>query len=260
MRIPVYFADAFTTELFSGNPAAVCLLEESIDCETMQKIAAELNLSETAFTFVQDGKRMIRWFTPLCEVDLCGHATLATTHVMNTAGLLQDGAVSFMSKSGELTAAASDNAITLNFPIGELSVCPEPDGLMDALGVTGVFEGEAMNTLLVLCEDEKTVREVFPDFTALKKIPFEAVVITAPSDKYDFVSRMFGPAIGIDEDPVTGMAHCILGEYWRRKTGKNVFKAYQASKRGGGMVVEIKGGRALLTGQAVITMKGEMNI
>jgi PhzF family phenazine biosynthesis protein len=267
MRIRV--VDAFTDRPFAGNPAGVCLLEgEDWPDETwMQQVAAELNLSETAFarplTANPDADWALRWFTPAVEVRLCGHATLATTHAMRADGLV-DGKVRFKTLSGVLTAeVAGDGMITLDFPAAELTEIAVPDGLAEALGATPIaaYGTGALRDLLVVMADEKAVRGLDPDLRAISQLvgreDDRGVIVTAAAEQhadYDFVSRFFAPAVGIDEDPVTGSAHTALAPYWVSKLGGYELVGYQASRRGGLVRTELAGDRVKLTGRAVVVL------
>ncbi|MFH2218140.1 MAG: PhzF family phenazine biosynthesis protein [Pseudomonadota bacterium] len=261
MAQPIYQADAFTDKPFAGNPAAVCILAESRDDVWMQNVAAEMNLSETAFLYeIEDGYHL-RWFTPACEVELCGHATLASAHILWETGILnRKEQARFHTLSGLLTAELSGEWIELNFPATPDKPENAPPGLDSALGVAPVYVGKTRFDYLVVVETEESVRNMKPDFAALKKLPVRGVTVTSPSTTrgYDFVSRFFAPGAGIDEDPVTGSAHCCLGPYWSQRTGKNAFLAFQASKRGGVVRVRVDGDRVVLGGQAVTVLKGDL--
>lgn len=261
MAQSIYQADAFTDKPFAGNPAAVCILPEPRDDVWMQNVAAEMNLSETAFLHeIKDGYHL-RWFTPACEVELCGHATLASAHILWEAGLLnRNKQARFHTLSGLLTAELSGEWIELNFPATPDKPENAPPGLDSALGLTPVYVGKTRFDYLVAVNTEESVRNLKPDFAALKKLPVRGVTVTSPATTpgYDFVSRFFAPGAGIDEDPVTGSAHCCLGPYWRRQIGKDEFLAYQASKRGGVVRVRVDGDRVILGGQAVTVLKGAL--
>lgn len=267
MRIRV--VDAFTDRPFAGNPAGVCLLEgEDWPDETwMRQVAAELNLSETAFarplTADPDADWALRWFTPAIETHLCGHATLATTHAMQADGLV-DGKVRFKTLSGVLTAeVAADGMITLDFPAAELTEIAVPDGLAEALDATPIaaLSTGALLDLLVVMPDEKSVRGLDPDLRAISQLAGRengrGVIVTAAAEQhadYDFVSRFFAPAAGIGEDPVTGSAHTALAPYWVSKLGGDSLVGYQASQRGGLVRTELAGDRVKLTGRAVVVL------
>ncbi|MFB7664322.1 PhzF family phenazine biosynthesis protein [Kitasatospora sp. NPDC056138] len=269
MRIRV--VDAFTDRPFAGNPAAVCLLDgpDWPDEGWMQQVAVEMNLSETAFALPLptggEADWWLRWFTPAHEVDLCGHATLATLHALHSDGLLDRDWVRFSSRSGVLLARPEqDGSYTLDFPANPHTPVPDPDGLAEALGtpVLGSFDTGALADLLVLLPDEKTVRSLTPDLTAVAALPTRGVLVTAPADDpsgaYQFVSRFFGPASGIPEDPVTGSAHTALAPYWAARLGRTRLTGYQASRRGGLVVCELAGDRVRLSGRAVTVLDGTL--
>jgi PhzF family phenazine biosynthesis protein len=261
MAIPIHQVDAFTEKPFSGNPAAVCLLPQSRDAAWMQAVAREMNLSETAFLLKQEDGYGLRWFTPAAEVDLCGHATLASAHVLWEVGhLRREETARFHTRSGLLTAGTKDGEIELNFPAKTEEPAEAPAGLLAALKVTPKYIGKSKFDYLLEVEAEETVRGLKPDFAALKGIPVRGVIVTsrAVSPAYDFVSRFFAPAVGVNEDPVTGSAHCTLGPFWSRKTGKRDFLAYQASERGGVLRIHVAGDRVRLGGKAVTVLRGEL--
>ena len=254
--------DAFTAEPFRGNPAAVCFLDRERDDAWMGNVAAEMNLSETAFLLPRDDGWSLRWFTPAAEVKLCGHATLASAHAMWEEGVLAADAVArFHTKSGVLTAERSGDWIELDFPATPPEATAAPDGLLDALGVAGArYIGRNEFDYLVELESEDAVRALRPDMAGLRKLPVRGVIATAraASDGFDFVSRFFAPGSGVDEDPVTGSAHCSLGPYWGERLGKRELLAYQASARGGVVRVRVSGDRVALGGQAVTVLRGEL--
>jgi PhzF family phenazine biosynthesis protein len=261
LTIPIYQADAFTEKPFSGNPAAVCLLPQPREAAWMQAVAKEMNLSETAFLLKQEDGYNLRWFTPAAEVDLCGHATLASAHILWETGLLRPGVQArFHTRSGLLTAVPKGGEIELNFPAKTEERAEAPAGLLEALKVNAKYLGKSKFDYLVLVEAEETVRGLNPDFAALKSIPVRGVIVTsrATSPGYDFVSRFFAPAVGVNEDPVTGSAHCTLGPFWSRQMGKQDFLAYQASERGGVLRVRVAGDRVHLGGKAVTILRGEL--
>lgn len=261
MGITIYQADAFTDRPFTGNPAAVCILEEPKTDEWMQNVALEMNLSETAFLQELADGYNLRWFTPAVEVKLCGHATLAGAHILwETGRLKEDETARFQTLSGLLTAARKGEIIELDFPATPETPAEPPRGLTDALGINSPeYVGKNLFDYLVVVDSEKTVRELSPDFTALKRVPARGIIVTARSDgsDFDFVSRFFAPAAGVNEDPVTGSAHCCLGPYWSRQLGKKQLTGYQASARGGLVQVHAAGDRVQLGGKAVTVMKGE---
>jgi len=266
MSIRIFQVDAFTGEPFKGNPAAVCLLQEERDEEWMQKVAGEMNLSETAFLTPSGEGFRLRWFAPKAEVDLCGHATLASAHLLWEEGVLETGETArFETKSGPLTAEKRGGTIEMDFPAEPpRTVECSPPGLERALGLGPgspfVHIGDNRFDLLVELDSEETLRQIRPNFELLKKIPVRGVIVTSASDffEYDFISRFFAPSLGVDEDPVTGSAHCCLGPYWAEKLGKKVLVGYQASERGGGVQVRVEGDRVVLGGEAVTVLRGEL--
>ena len=260
MGLTLYVVDAFTNRQFAGNPAAVCLLPRVRDAAWMQLVAREMNLSETAFLHpVADGFSL-RWFTPTTEVELCGHATLASAHVLwKTNGVPANQPARFQTKSGWLTCRWAGDWIEMDFPALTAKTAKPPLALIDGLKVAPVFIGFTGCRWLVEVANERTVRATRPDFQRLGELAAGRVIVTAPSDvpEFDFVSRFFAPASGINEDPVTGSAHCALGPYWQTKFGKTDFVAYQASARGGVVKVSVRGPRVLLSGQAVTVSRVE---
>ncbi len=263
MKIPMYQVDAFTDKIFGGNPAAVCPLETWLPAPTMQSIAAENNLAETAF-FVRKGDHFdIRWFTPAVEVDLCGHATLASAHVLWEEGLLPgDAEARFHTRSGLLTAMLRDDLIEMDFPAEPASASVESPDLEGALGVRPIFVGRNRFDVLVEADSEETVRRIRPDFKWLSKITSRGVIVTArsASSGCDFVSRFFAPRAGIDEDPVTGSAHCCLGPFWGARLGKDRLVGYQVSARGGTVLVRLAGDRVILGGKAVTVLRAVLAV
>ena len=261
MGVRVVQVDSFTSQPFSGNPAAV-VLDAPGDERWMQNVALEMNLAETAFLVRRkDGDFDLRWFTPAVEVDLCGHATLASAHVLWEEGVLEPKAQArFHTRSGILTADRRDGAIVLDFPATPERETEPPEGLIRALGVSARYVGKNAFDYLVEVESEAAVRAASPDFGALGAIKARGIIVTAraSSPGFDFVSRFFAPAAGINEDPVTGSAHCTLGPFWAARLGKTSFNAYQASSRGGAVKVDVKGDRVLLGGQAVTVLRGEL--
>ncbi len=264
MKAPLFLVDAFADRPFSGNPAAVCLLDDEAGSDWMQAVASEMNLSETAFVRpAQDGYDL-RWFTPAFEVDLCGHATLATAHILWTKGHVPANApIHFHTRSGVLTSKQDGDLIELDFPATPPERAEPPSGLLEALGISSSeFIGKSPFDKFVVVDSEATVRSLNPDFGRLAQIPMRGVIVTAPSDDsaFDFVSRFFAPAAGVNEDPVTGSAHCCLGPFWQDRLGKSELMAYQASKRGGVVRVQVKGDRVLLGGQAITVVEGELRV
>ena len=253
--------DAFADKPFAGNPAAVCFLGGPRDENWMQAVAREMNLSETAFLYPQDDGYNLRWFTPAVEVKLCGHATLAAAHHLWESGRADLGdTLNFYSASGLLTAKRRGDLIELDFPARPVDPAKPPVGLLEALHVHGLFVGKSTYDFMVEVADESTVRTLAPDLGMLKKLNVRGVIVTARSStsEFDIVSRFFAPGAGVDEDPVTGSAHCTLGPYWSAKLNKRELKAYQASARGGAITVTVVGDRVLLAGRAVTVLKGEL--
>jgi PhzF family phenazine biosynthesis protein len=257
----IFQVDAFTNKAFSGNPAGVCILPEPADERWMQNVAREMNLSETAFLVRQADGFNLRWFTPAVEVELCGHATLASAHILWEAGHLQpDEQARFFTLSGLLTAERKGDWIEMNFPSKTEETAGAPAHLEEALGVPAKYIGKNSFDYIVEVDSEEVVRKMKPDFGLLAKIPVRGVIVTsrASSREYDFVSRFFAPQVGIDEDPVTGSAHCCLGPFWSKRLNKNELIAYQASARGGLLHVRVSGDRVYLSGQAVTVIHGEL--
>ncbi len=259
----IYQVDAFTEKPFSGNPAGVCVLSEKLDEKLMQNIAREMNLSETAFLVKNKDGYNLKWFTPDSEVDLCGHATLASAHILWEKGYLkEDQEAKFSTKSGLLTAKMNKGWIELNFPALPEEKTKPPAELLESLGVEAVYVGKNIFDYLVEVESEEIVRTMKPDFVKLSKVPARGIIVTARarSGEHDFVSRFFAPEVGVWEDPVTGSAHCCLGPYWQKKLNKNEFMAYQASERGGVLKVKVIGERVLISGKAFTVLEGELLI
>jgi len=267
MTIPIVQVDAFTSRPFAGNPAAVCVLSEARPDAWMKDVAREMNLSETAFLTPHNGDYNLRWFTPAVEVDLCGHATVASAHVLWEEGHLARGAQArFHTRSGLLLADQRGDWIELDFPAKAGVPVEPPADLLPALGLDPArSEVRAVERnlfdYLVEVDSEERLRSLAPNHPALRKVEARGVIVTArPSagSPYDFVSRFFAPGSGIDEDPVTGSAHCALGPYWMPRLGKLEFTAYQASPRGGVVRVRVAGDRVILGGQAVTVLRGEL--
>ena len=257
----IYQVDAFTDQPFTGNPAGVCLLPEPAQADWMQNIACEMNLSETAFLIRQADGFDLRWFTPAVEVRLCGHATLASAHILWQTGVLRPAEQArFHTLSGLLTASQRSAWIEMDFPARPARPVQPPAGLIEALGVAAKFVGRDADDYLVEVESEAIVRSLKPNISALAKLEVRGTIVTARASdpKFDFVLRFFAPAVGVNEDPVTGSSHCCLTPYWADKLGKNEMTAYQASARGGSLRVRLTGARVLLSGQAVTTMKCEL--
>jgi PhzF family phenazine biosynthesis protein len=263
MALRILQVDAFTDRPFAGNPAAVCLLPGPADPAWMQNVAREMNLSETAFLHPDNDGYRLRWFTPVVEVDLCGHATLAAAHVLWEEGhLAADRQARFQTNSGLLTAdRAERDWIELDFPTTGPTPTPPPPGLIDALGVTPSYVGKTRFDYLLEVASEATVRAVQPDFGALAAVEARGIIVTARATTpgFDFVSRFFAPRDGIAEDPVTGSAHCALGPYWQGRLRKAEFVAYQASARGGTVLVRVAGNRVRLGGRAITVLRGELD-
>lgn len=255
----IYQVDAFTEKPFKGNPAAVCILESDVTEKWMQDVAGEMNLSETAFLIPMNDGYGLRWFTPDFEIDLCGHATLASAHILWEKGYLKhEQEARFYTKSGLLTAKINEGWIQLNFPATPAEDTEAPAELAEALGINPIYVGKNIFDYFIEVESEDIVKNITPDLTKLMKVPMRGVIVTAKSKEYDFVSRFFAPEIGLFEDPVTGSAHCCLGPYWKKKLGKDIFNAYQASARGGVLKVQVDGDRVLLSGKAVTVMEGRL--
>ena len=261
MGLRITQVDAFTDTPFAGNPAAVCLLPAPRDEGWMQKVAREMNLSETAFLVPEADGYALRWFTPAVEVALCGHATLASAHVLWEDGHLPAGRQArFHTKSGLLTGDRAGDWIELDFPAKREEPAVPPAGLAEALGAAPKYVGRNQFDYLVEVDGEATVRGLQPDHRALAALPVRGVIVTARADSpgYDFVSRFFAPGSGVAEDPVTGSAHCALGPFWQSRLGKRELVAYQASPRGGVVRVRVDGERVKLGGKAVTILRGEL--
>ena len=263
MSVEITQVDAFTDQQFGGNPAAVCLLPWPADAAWMQLVAREMNLSETAFLVRRDdGAFDLRWFTPTVEVDLCGHATLASAHVLWERGILTAGSQAvFHTRSGRLSATQCDGWIEMDFPSEPDQPTSKPTLLDAGLKAEPKYVGRNRFDYIVELDSEATVRNLSPDHGLLGEIDTRGVIVTAlaSSDGFDFVSRFFAPGTGIAEDPVTGSAHCCLGPYWQRRLGCAKFTAWQASERGGLVKVTVCGERVVLSGQAVTVLRGELD-
>ena len=262
MKLPVYIADAFTDKLFGGNPAEVCPLEDWLPEKTMQSLAAENNLSETAFIIEEDDHYRIRWFTPATEVKLCGHATLASAHIFYTELGHSKPEIWFESLSGMLKVAYKDvNTYTLDFPANPPEPVTEiPDSMFEGLGIESAPVFKTSFDYMVVLPSQQIIESLKPDFSNLAKIKARGVVVTAKGNDADFVSRCFYPQSGINEDPVTGSAHTILVPYWAKELGKTELKAIQLSKRRGYLECELRNDRVLMSGNAVTYLKGEYTI
>jgi len=257
----IFQVDSFTSQAFGGNPAAVCILTTPPSEAWMRNVAREMNLSETAFLVPKEDGFNLRWLTPKVEVELCGHATLASAHVLWETGVLRpDEQARFHTLSGLLTAERKGDWIELDFPAKPEEPAKPWDELVTGLGITPRYVGKSQFDYLVQADSEQAVRKLEPDFTLLKRTKARGVIVTARAEggEFDFVSRFFAPGAGIDEDPVTGSAHCVLGPFWAKHLGKTEFVAYQASARGGVVRVRLAGDRVKLGGQAVTVMRGEL--
>ena len=263
MAIPIFQVDAFAEEPFKGNPAGVCLLPGPADAAWMQNVAAEMNVAETAFPLAEGDGFRLRWFTPKVEVKLCGHATLATAHILYERGILApDQEARFETLSGLLTARRDGDLIELDFPARPpLPKPPEwADAVVGALGIKPVYIGMSAEDVLFEAVDEEAVRSIKPDFAMLRSLPARGVIVTSRSSdkRFDFVSRFFAPAVGVDEDPVTGSSHTVLVPYWAKRLGRTSFTATQASARGGVLYLRLAGDRVRIAGSALTVIRGEI--
>jgi predicted PhzF superfamily epimerase YddE/YHI9 len=263
MSTPLFHVDAFTDRPFEGSPAAVCVLARERDDAWLQQVAREMNLSETAFLIGEASAWRLRWFTPAVEVELCGHATLSAAHILWETGRAPGAdVIRFDTSSGVLSAARTSGGVELDFPSEPAGACPVPGGVLAALGIRAPrFTGKNRFDYLVEVEDERAVRVLTPDFRALREAGgSRGVIVTARSDSpgQDFVSRFFAPSVGIDEDPVTGSAHCCLGPHWAERLSRTELTGYQASSRGGVVRVRIAGPRVFLGVNAVTVARGEI--
>lgn len=260
----IYIVDAFTDVPYKGNPAAVCLLDSPRSDKWMQDVASEMNLSETAFLHRDSDEDVfdLRWFTPEAEVDLCGHATLASAHILWEEKFCRGPGIIFNTKSGVLKAFKSDNWIHLNFPVEAATECTAPELLVQALGVEISYIGKNRLDYIVEVPNEEIIRNLKPDFSLLMEVEARGVIVTSTSidPSYDFVSRCFYPAVGVNEDPVTGSAHCCLGPYWMNKLNKSNLSAIQLSARQGTLKLEVGQERIILSGQSVTTLRGQLNV
>lgn len=262
MKFPFYQVDAFAVKPFKGNPAAVFLLEGAREDSWLQAVAEEINLPETAFLLPKGHDYQLRWFTPTTEVGLCGHATIASAHILYEFGFYDfDETINFHTRSGIITSTFNRGTIELDMPRLNAKPIPIPDGLLDILGTEplATFVSDA-NTLIAEMPSADHIRSFLPDFKQIEKLDFEGLAITALSDdpRFDFISRYFSPRDGIPEDPVTGMTHCALAPYWEAKLGKSDFHAYQASSRGGELWLHVTPNRVFVGGKAVTVLAGEM--
>jgi PhzF family phenazine biosynthesis protein len=261
MSAPLFIVDAFADTPFTGNPAAVCLLSAPAGPDWMQLLAAEMNLSETAFVSPREDGWGLRWFTPKVEVALCGHATLASAHILwETGRVAEDTPIPFHTRSGRLEVVRTGSELDLDFPAKAVEPCPAPAGLEAALGASARFVGRSEYDYLVEVESPAVLRALAPDFAALGALPVRGIIVTCGSDqpRFDFLSRFFAPAAGVNEDPVTGSAHCALGPFWQGRTGRTDFVAWQASARGGVVRVGVRGTRVHLGGRAVTVLRGTL--
>lgn len=260
MNLTLFQVDAFAKEVFKGNPAAICPLDEWLDPGLMQKIALENNLSETAYFVKKDDVYEIRWFTPGAEIDLCGHATLASAYVIFEILQAEERLIKFHSHlGGTLTVEKQDDVLLLDFPSRPPKACEIPEGLIEAVGKEPKEVLRSRDYFLVY-ETEQEILDIDPNFSELLKIPAHAVIVTAKGDSSDFVSRFFAPEVGLFEDPVTGSAHCNLIPYWAERLGKTELFARQVSARGGELFCQLKGDRVKIGGHAVLYLKGEIYI
>ena len=270
MPLSIFQIDAFADRPFTGNPAAVVFLTDSRETHWMQSVATEMNLSETSFVRKLKPNRFeLRWFTPLTEVDLCGHATLAAAHALwESSTVTNRSEICFESRSGELNVKSMGTSIELNFPMTPADAAVAPEELLEGLKVGGhavnkTYVGQSKFDYLIEFSESQHVRKLQPDFRKLKQVDTRGIIVTAQEtsdSEFDFVSRFFAPAAGIDEDPVTGSAHSCLADYWSRRLGKNELIAYQASSRGGTVEMEVVGDRVLLRGQAVTIFRGTLEV
>lgn len=263
MKLKLFQVDAFASAVFKGNPAAVCPLQVWLADSVLQAIAEENNLSETAFFLPAGDGFELRWFTPVAEVDLCGHATLATAHVLFEHLDYAGQTIHFATRSGSLSVRKNGSLLEMNFPASEPQPCEAPAALLAGLGAgSGTEPSQVLSAedYLVVLASEEAVKNITPDFGRLAELGLRGIIVTAPGDDVDFVSRFFAPRLGIDEDPVTGSAHCQLAPYWSKRLGRNRLQARQLSKRGGSVACEMKEDRVLLGGQAVTFMRAEIAV
>jgi PhzF family phenazine biosynthesis protein len=263
MPLPLYIVDAFADHPFRGNPAAICLLDHSSDPAWMQRVAAEMNLSETAFVHEERGRWRLRWFTPKAEVDLCGHATLAAAHTLWTEGMVDiDAPIAFDTRSGRLICNQRHGWIRMDFPAEPATPFAPPEALSVALANVTPAAAPLKNRfdLLVELASEDEIRRFTPNLPAIASLPTRGLIVTAKAviPNVDFVSRFFAPALGVNEDPVTGSAHCCLGPYWAAKLAKSDLVAHQLSARGGSIRLQVQSHRVILSGQAVTVMRGSL--
>lgn len=260
MKLPLFQVDAFAESLFKGNPAAVIPLEQWLDAETMQLIAFENNLSETAFFVPTQEGFEIRWFTPKAEVKICGHATLAAAHVIFSEANYPNDEITFGSQTGPLQVRKCDDRLQLNFPADRVQSIDAPNQVIQALGKLPIACYKGKTDYMLVYESEKEIREMSPNFTTLAKIDVRGVIVTAAGRNCDFVSRFFAPRIGLFEDPVTGSSHTLLTPYWAKQLGKTEMTAQQLSKRGGELLLSLQGDRVLIAGKTTTYLRGEIFI
>ncbi len=262
MYLPVFHVDAFTAKPFGGNPAAVCPLPDWLDDDLLRAVAAENNLSETAYLVPRGDQYDLRWFTPRCEAKLCGHATLASGLVILQILAPGSNSVGFQTRfSGKLTVSRDGDLMAMDFPAKVPWACANPPAaLLDGLGIAPSSVMQIEDDYFAVYEDAETIKRIRPDFRLLEKLHPAGVAITAPGEDSDFVSRFFAPSYGIPEDPVTGSTHCSLGPYWGERLGKTSLHARQVSQRGGELWCELKGDRVIIKGNAVLTLRGELSI
>ena len=261
MHIQLFQVDAFASEVFKGNPAAVCLLDHWIDDPVMQQIAGENNLSETAFVVREGTYFEIRWFTPVAEVDLCGHATLAAAHVLFTQGVVQGGRIEFRSPhSGTLPVERKGEELVLDFPLDTLKEVTPPRGIVEALRRPPLKAMQGRSDYMFIYASQSDIEQLKPDFEALKKLGARGVIVTSLGNRVHFVSRFFAPGVGINEDPVTGSAHTTLTAYWSKVLDKRRLRARQLSERGGDVTCEVRGDRVRISGKAVTYLTGEIEV
>ena len=260
----IYQVDAFTPETFKGNPAGVCILDKEMPEEWMKNIAAELHVSETAFVTIEGDKYKIRYFTPESEIPLCGHATLSSAHIMYETGIVdKNSEINFLSKAGKLKIRYSDDWVIMNFPASKVIGEQVPEDIERYIGIRPAgYYRTSHGWTFILLETEADVIGLNPDFKALKSSPYGDMIVTAPSayPEFDFCVRCFAPAVGIDEDPVTGSAHCALVPFWHNKTGRTSFTSHQVSKRGGILKVALLGDRVEIAGQAKTVFRAELYV
>lgn len=259
MKIPLYWIDAFSRRRFSGNPAAVVITNEPLAEDLMRDIAAENNLAETAFVVPRASRFSIRWFTPTVEMDLCGHATLASAYALNLSGQAGGNSILFDSRSGELAVAAQGERLALNFPARPSSPVDLNERVAEAIGLRPVMVHGAQATMAIL-ESEAQLRSLRPRFDLVAKLPGYGLIVTAPGAECDFVSRFFAPQVGVPEDPVTGSAHCMLVPYWSRRLHKGGLHARQLSARGGELWCEDLGERVIIAGYCALYLQGEIEV